>query len=132
MIIDSSAIIAILTNEPERKAFNTAIESADYRAMSAASFVETSIVLEARYGYEGIRDLDLFIAKAEIEVVPVDLNQAHIARNAFHEYGKGRHPAKLNYGDCFSYALAKAAQQPLLFKGNDFSETDLELYPYAL
>ena len=128
MIIDTSAIIAILTNEPERRIFNEAIESNSYRALSAASFVEASIVLEARYGYEGVRDLDLFMATAEIEVIPVDLDQAHIARDAFRQYGKGRHPAGLNYGDCFSYALAKATGQRLLFKGNDFSETDLELW----
>jgi len=131
MIIDTSAIIAILTNEPERRTFNVAIESDGYRALSAASFVEASIVLEARFGYEGVRDLDLFMARAEIEVVPVDLDQAHIAREAFRQYGKGRHPAGLNYGDCFPYALAKATGQPLLFKGNDFSETDVELLPYV-
>ena len=131
MIIDTSAIIAILTNEPERRIFNEAIESDGYRALSAANFVAASIVLEARYGYEGVRDLDLFMARAEIVVVPVDLDQTYIAREAFRQYGKGRQLGGLNYGDCFSYALATATGQLLLFKGSDFSETDLELLPFV-
>ena len=93
--------------------------------MSVASFVEAFIVMQARYGEEGVRDLDLFLARAEIELAPVDVNQAHIARQAFRQYGKGRHPAALNFGDCFTYALAKATGEPLLFKGNDFTQTDL-------
>jgi ribonuclease VapC len=96
--------------------------------MSIASFVETSIVLESRYGYEGIRDFDLFIAKAEIELIPVDVEQAHVARWAYKTYGKGRHPAGLNFGDCFSYALAKVKDDELLFKGNDFSQTDVRIF----
>lgn len=126
MVIDTSAILAILGDEPERRAFNEAIESADPRLMSTASFVEASMVIETRRGYEGLRDFDLFIAKAGIELAPVDADQAHIARQAFREYGKGRHPAGLNFGDCFSYALARAAGLPLLFKGNDFAQTDIE------
>ncbi len=126
MVIDTSAILAILRDEPERRAFNEAIESADPRLMSAASFVEASMVIETRRGYEGLRDFDLFIAKAGIELAPVDADQAHIARQAFREYGKGRHPAGLNFGDCFSYALARATGLPLLFKGNDFAQTDIE------
>ena len=125
MVIDTSAILAILRDEPERRAFNEAIESADPRLMSAASFVEASVVIETRRGYEGLRDFDLFMARAGIELAPVDADQAHIARQAFREYGKGRHPAGLNFGDCFSYALARAAGLPLLFKGNDFSQTDI-------
>jgi ribonuclease VapC len=89
--------------------------------------VETSIVLEARKGYEGIRDFDLFIAQAGIKMSEVDAEQAEIARAAFRKFGKGRHAANLNFGDCFSYALAKANGLPLLFKGNDFSQTDVEL-----
>lgn len=130
MIIDTSAIIAILCGEPEKPALIEAIVNNAYRAISAAGFVETSIVLEARFGYEGTRDFDLLIAKAGIETVPVDLEQAQIARRAYRKYGKGRHPAGLNYGDCFSYALAKATNSMLLFKGNDFSQTDIKICEY--
>ena len=128
MIIDMSAILAILADEPERPIFNKAIANAPYRGMSAAGFVEASIVLECRYGYDGVRDFDLFIAKADIELVPVDSEQAQIARQAFKQYGKGRHPSGLNFGDCFSYGLAKAKDDMLLFKGNDFSKTDIKIY----
>jgi ribonuclease VapC len=126
MIIDTSAIIAILTDEPERRTFNEAIESADSCMMSAASFVEASIVIESSRGYDGLRDFDLFLASAGIEIVPVDVEQARTAREAFRRFGKGRHPAALNFGDCFSYALAKATSLPLLFKGNDFSGPDVQ------
>ena len=107
MVIDTSAVLAVLQNEPERRAFNEVIEAAEQRSMSTATFVESSIVIESRYGADGLRDLDLFIAKADIELVPVDVEQADAARRAFSEYGRGRHPAGLNFGDCFSYALAK-------------------------
>ena len=125
MIIDTSAIMAILQDEPERRRFNDAIEAAEVRRMSTASFVEASIVIESRYGAEGIRDLDQFIAKADIRLVPVDAEQALLARQAFRLYGKGRHAAGLNFGDCFSYALSRALDQALLFKGEDFVHTDL-------
>jgi ribonuclease VapC len=125
MILDTSALLAILRDEPERPSFNALIEAAASRAMSAATFVETSIVIGARYGGEGLRDLDLFIAKAEIALVPVDIEQAHAARDAYLRFGKGRHSAGLNYGDCFSYALARTFGEPLLYKGNDFSQTDV-------
>ena len=128
MVIDTSALIAILQDEPERGAFNEAIEAAERRAMSTASFVEASMVIEARYGPDGVRDLDLFIAKAGIELVAVDADQAHVARTAFRVYGKRRHPAGFNFGDCFAYALARTLDEPLLFKGNDFSLTDVETY----
>jgi ribonuclease VapC len=93
--------------------------------MSTATFVETSIVIEARHGADGIRDLDLFIDRAGIELVVVDAEQAREARRAFSRFGKGRHAAGLNFGDCFSYALAMTAGEPLLFKGRDFPETDV-------
>jgi ribonuclease VapC len=125
MVIDTSAVIAILRNEPERRRFNQAIDADDTRLMSTATFVEASIVMQARHGDEGVRQLDLFVARAEIELVPVDANQAHIARQAFKQYGKGRHPAALNFGDCFTYALAKDTGELLLFKGDDFTQTDL-------
>ena len=93
--------------------------------MSVASFLEASMVIEARYGPDGVRDLDLFIAKARIDLVAVDAEQAYVARAAFRTYGKGRHPAGLNFGDCFAYALAKTLGERLLFKGSDFSLTDI-------
>lgn len=109
----------------DRRAFNQAIEAAETRSLSAASVVEVSIVIESRYGPEGIRDLDLFLSKAEIDLVAVDSDQALLARQALRHYGKGRHPAALDLGDCFSYALAKSLGEPLLFKGQDFASKDL-------
>jgi len=129
MVIDTSALLAILQNEPERRAFNEAIEAAETRLLSAASFVESSMIIESRYGADGIRDLDLFIAKAQLELVTVDVEQAHIARQAFREFGKGRHPAGLNFGDCFSYALARSHAESLLYKGADFGRCDIESHP---
>jgi len=129
MVLDTSAVLAILQNEPERRLFNEAIESADTRSLSTASFVECSMILESRYGADGVRDLDLFIAKAQVSLAPVDEEQADLARRAFRKYGKGRHQAGLNFGDCFSYALSKALAAPLLFKGNDFPQTDVDCHP---
>jgi ribonuclease VapC len=129
MVIDTSAVLAILHDEPERLKFSEALEDADVRCMSAASFVETSMIIESRYGSDGVRDLDLLIAKAAIVLAAVDAEQAHLARQAFRLYGKGRHPAGLNFGDCFSYALARFSAEPLLFKGKDFSRTDIECHP---
>lgn len=125
MVIDTSALIAILLNEPERRAFNEAIEAAESRVISTATFLEVSMVIESRLGSEGLLDLDQFIERASIQLVPVDSEQAHVARRAFLRFGKGRHPAGLNYGDCFSYALAKVRREPLLYKGEDFLRTDL-------
>jgi ribonuclease VapC len=125
MVIDPSALLAILQDEPERRAFNELIEAASERRLSAASFVELSIVVEARLGAEGIRDLDLFLATAGIELVAFDAAQARVAREGFRRFGKGRHPAGLNLGDCFSYALARTLNEPLLFKGDDFPLTDV-------
>jgi len=127
MVIDSSAILAILQDEPERHVFNQAIAAADQRRFSAVSLLEVSIVVEARFGSEAQQDLDLFLATAEIVVVPFDLHLAKLARSAFQRYGKGRHPAALNLGDCCSYALAQACSAPLLFKGNDFGLTDIQV-----
>jgi ribonuclease VapC len=126
MVVDTSALLAVLCDEPERRSFNEAIEEAESVALSLASFVETSIVLEVRFGAEGIRDLDHFLNLAGVEIREVDAEQAYVARRAFTEFGKGRHPAGLNFGDCFSYALAKARGERLLFKGNDFAKTDIE------
>ena len=125
MVIDSSVLLAILQEEPERTRFIEALASAGSRRMSVASFLEVSIVIESRFGGEGIRDLDLFIDRARIELAAVDLEQAKMARYGFSRYGKGRHQAGLNYGDCFSYALARVRSEPLLFKGDDFNHTDV-------
>ncbi len=125
MVIDTSALVAILQDEPERRRFNEAIEAAPRCRMSTATLVEVSIVFGARYGADGIRDLDLFIAAAAVQCMPLDAEQALAAREAFRYYGKGRHPAALNFGDCFSYALARVLDEPLLFKGADFSQTDI-------
>jgi len=128
MVVDTSALLAILQNEPERRIFNEVIEAAETRSFSTASYVETSIVLESRYGAEGVRDLDHLIARAQITLEPLSAEQALLARDAFRRYGKGRHPAGLNFGDCFSYALSRSLDLPLLFKGNDFARTDVECH----
>jgi ribonuclease VapC len=130
MVIDTSALVAVLQDEPERRRLNEAMEAVETRLMSTASFVEASIIIEARHGDEGLRAVDLFIAEAGIELAPVDVEQARAARRAFSQFGKGRHPAALNYGDCFSYALAKTTGRPLLFKGADFTHTDITAMPY--
>lgn len=125
MVIDTCAVLAILQDEPERRAFNTLVAAAEPRLLSAVSMVELSILLEARFGSDGQCDLHLFLSTAEIEIVAVDRAQAELARRAFSCYGKGRHRAGLNFGDCFSYALAKGCGVAMLFKGNDFRHTDL-------
>lgn len=125
MVVDTSALLAILQDEPERRMFNEAIEAAETRCVSTATWVEVSIIVESRFGAEGLRDLDLLLSKASIELVPLDVEHAHVARLAFSRFGKGRHPAGLNYGDCFSYALAVARAEPLLYKGRDFALTDI-------
>jgi ribonuclease VapC len=125
MVIDSSGLLAILQNEPERRAFNEAIEASATRLMSVANFVEVSIVMEARHGAEGVRDVDLFIERAGIELIVVTTDHGQRARRAYAQYGRGRHRANLNFGDCFAYALADARDEPLLFKGDDFRHTDL-------
>ena len=125
MVVDTSALLAVLQDEPERRSFNEAIEAADSAALSVASFVETSIVIEARHGAEGLRALDRFIERAGIVVAAVDLEQGKVARDAFSRFGKGRHAAAINFGDSFSYALARVLGEPLLFKGEDFARTDV-------
>jgi len=132
MVLDTSAVLAILQDEPERRAFNEAIEAADSRSLSVASLVEASIVIEARYGAVGVRHLDQFLDRADVAVVTVDVEQGKIARQAFSRFGKGRHAAGLNFGDCFSYALAQALGEPLLYKGEDFSLTDVTRYEAPL
>ena len=123
MIIDTSALVAILDQEPEADRIVRAIAAVPDRMLSAANLVEAGMVMQARRGDEGARDLDLLLAKLKIEIVPFTAKQAEIARRAFRRYGRGRHGAKLNWGD--SYALANDESAPLLFKGDDFGQTDV-------
>lgn len=125
MVIDTSALVAMLSDEPEADVFEAAVEADGTRLMSTASYLETAIVIEARFGEPGGRELDLWLHRAAVDLVAVDADQADVARVAYRTCGKGRHRAALNYGDCFSYALAKVSNQPLLFKGDDFAQTDI-------
>jgi ribonuclease VapC len=125
VVIDTSALVAILSGEPEQRRLIEAIEAGDPRLLSLVSYVETSIVIDARYGAEGIRSLDLFLDKASVDLVAVDGEQARAARQAYTRFGRGRHRAGLKFGDCFAYALAVTAGEPLLYKGNDFAQTDV-------
>lgn len=125
MVIDTSALVAIFLNEPERQSFLADIIAAETRLVSAATVLEAGIVLEARRGESAGREFDLFVVRANIQIVAVDAEQADLARSAWRKYGKGRHPAALNFGDCFSYALAKSTGEPLLAKGTDFGLTDI-------
>jgi ribonuclease VapC len=125
MLIDSSALLAILLGETDAEQIGRAIDNDPTRFISGVSVVETSIVVETRYGPIGGRELDLLLHNAAIETVPLTLEQVDWARYAARVYGKGRHPARLNFGDCFSYALARVSGEPLLFKGNDFIETGI-------
>jgi ribonuclease VapC len=128
MVIDTSALAAIFFGEAERKTFLEAITAAGSRLVSAATVLETGIVLEGRQGEAAGREFDLFVVRANLEIVPVDAEQADLARSAWRKYGKGRHPAGLNSADCFAYALAKSAGEPLLAKGTDFALTDIEVW----
>jgi ribonuclease VapC len=125
MVIDTSALLAIFFGEPERDHFLDRLMAADIRRISAASLVETGIVVEAKRGEAAGREFDLFVVRTHLEVIAVDAEQADLARFAWRKYGKGRHPAALNFGDCFSYALAKSLSEPLLAKGTDFTQTDI-------
>ncbi len=126
MILDSSAIIAILRAESEATDFARAIFSADERRVSAVSYVEAAVVIDSGKDAVASRRFDEFFRVARIAVEAVSPHQAEIARQAYRDFGKGRHKAGLNFGDCFAYALAKEMDQPLLFKGNDFRHTDVE------
>ncbi len=126
MIVDTSAVIAILRDEPEAEACAVAIESAHVRRMSAVSFVEAAAVVDASRDPIASRRLDEFIKAARIVIEPVTESHARLAREAYRDFGKGSgHPARLNFGDCFAYALTKSCDEPLLFKGGDFIHTDL-------
>ena len=127
MVVDSSAVIAILRREPGWERLQEALLGADATVMSAAVVVETSIVIEAASAAAGIRELDALLDAAAIEIVPFQPEQVALAREGFRRFGKGRHPARLNFGDCLSYALARQRAEPLLFTGDDFSRTDVEV-----
>lgn len=125
MIIDTSAMVAILYGKPEATAFTRLIYNSETSRISVANYLELSMVIEKQIGPEGTRQVDAFFRRAAIDIEPVTMEQGHLARQAFLDFGKGRHKAGLNFGDCFAYALAKDFAEPLLFKGNDFSETDI-------
>jgi ribonuclease VapC len=130
MIIDTSALVAVLDQELEAERIVRTLASAPERILSAANLVEVGIVMQARRGDDGARDLDLLLAKLRVDIAVVTANQADIARKAFRRYGRGRHAANLNFGDCFAYALAKDTSAPLLFKGDDFGLTDVLVASY--
>ena len=130
MVIDSSALIAILLGEPEAESLAAAIAGDGRRLMSAFSALETAIVIEAKKGEAGGRELDQLMHRASVEIVPMNAEQVEMAREAWRKYGKGHHPAGLNIGDCCSYALSKYSGEPLLFKGDDFAKTDIS--PFKL
>jgi ribonuclease VapC len=126
IVVDSSALIAIYFNEPEKASFALAVVSVDAPCIGAPNFLEASMVAETRHGEAGCRELDRIAANLGLEIVPFDASHIQGARDAFRRFGKGRHRANLNFGDCCAYALAKLRDVPLLFKGNDFALTDLK------
>ena len=126
MIVDTSALIAILRDEPDAMAYARAIANAAIRRISAATYVETAAVIDASRDPIASRRFDDLLREARFEIEPVTEAQARIAREAYRDFGRGSgHQARLNFGDCFAYALAKAMNEPLLFKGDDFTRTDL-------
>jgi ribonuclease VapC len=125
MVLDTSALLALLLDEPEAEDFRAAVEEDTTRLVSAATLLETALVIEARKGEPGGRELDALIRTADVVVVPVDAEHVFEARRAYRRFGKGRHAAGLNFGDLFAYALARTAGEPLLFKGDDFARTDI-------
>jgi len=127
MVIDTSALVAVFLGEPERQRFMDLILAAERKLISAATAVEAGIVLEHRASETVAREFDLFLHEASIEIVSVDAEQADLARMAFRKYGKGRHRAALNFGDCFTHALASISGEPVLAKGNEFERAGLEL-----
>jgi ribonuclease VapC len=134
MVIDTSAVLAILLNEPIAPALEAALEQDSVRLMAAPSALEAAIVIEARHGEAGGRELDLLLHRAGIELVSFDADQMALARRAYRRFGKGSHEAGLNIGDCFAYALAQRTGEPLLYVGDDFGKTDIapaEVRPVA-
>jgi ribonuclease VapC len=125
MVLDTSALLAVLFDEADAERFRVAIEQDETRLVSAATLLETTIVAEARKGEAAGRELELLVQKAGMTAVPVDNDQIAEARRGWRRFGKGRHAANLNYGDLFAYALSRTAGEPLLFKGDDFAKTDV-------
>ncbi len=127
MIVDSSALVSIMLREPGFEGYwNKILDAETLPKISAANYLETAIVVDAKKDPRNSRNLDKLLGEAEIEIVAMTAQQAHIARAAYRDFGKGSgHKAQLNFGDCFAYALASDTGEPLLFKGNDFSETDI-------
>jgi ribonuclease VapC len=130
MIVDTSAMIAILLEEPEGHLFDVTILNAADCRISSATYLEAAMVMLGRRGPEGMRALDMLIFRFGIKIIPFTESHAILAKYAFERYGKGRHPAKLNFGDCMAYALAKETGEELLFKGTDFGLTDVAVAPY--
>jgi ribonuclease VapC len=126
MIVDTSAVIAILFAEADAGLYAREIANAGSCRMSAANYVEAAIVIEAQTQASGSRQFDSFFRRSGIVIEPVSLEHAHTARQAYTDFGKGRHAAGLNFGDCFAYALAKVTGEGLLYKGADFAKTDIE------
>lgn len=127
VVIDTSALVAVLLGERERSPYLRLIDESKVRLLSAANALESAMVIEDRRGPVGGSELDIFLQRAAIEIVAVDEEQFSVARYAWRRFGKGRHPAGLNFGDCFAYALTKVSGEPLLAKGIDFRKTDLQL-----
>ncbi len=125
MIVDTSALLAILLNEPDSDHYARAIAESDCSRMSVANYLEAAIVVEHRAGAAGGHELDLLMERAPVELEPVTVEHAQAARQAWQRFGKGNHPASLNFGDCFAYALARTERERLLFKGDDFALTDI-------
>jgi ribonuclease VapC len=125
MILDTSSLVAIIAEEPDSELYIQAISRAPRCRISAGNFLELSIVIEGQFGSDVLRQCDALFRRVGIVIEPVTVEHIHVARQAFHDFGKGRHPAGLNLGDCFAYALAKATGEPLLFKGADLGKTDV-------
>ena len=130
MIVDSSALVAILLKEPEALRLTTAIAKSSVCRLPSSCFLEASMILLGRRDEDGARDLDIYVSRSRMNIAPFTESQARLARTAFERYGKGRHPAKLNFGDCMAYALARETGEELLFKGTDFAQTDILAAPY--
>lgn len=125
MILDTSSLVAVMAEEPDAELYIEAISRAPVCRISAGNFLELSIVIESQFGSDVLRQCDALFRRVGIVIEPVTVEHIHVARQAYHDFGKGRHPAELNFGDCFAYALARATGEPLLFKGGDFGKTDI-------
>jgi ribonuclease VapC len=130
MVLDTSAVLAVFFREPGADRLEGTMLGARSLSLSAASLVEAGMVAQGRLGDDGEEELDLLLLRLNVEIVPVTEAHAGIARSAFRRFGKGRHPAALDFGDCFSHALARAVAEPLLFVGDDFSRTDVAAAAY--